>query len=214
MGALARLCAKNPIALRHFFQERVVGLFLHSLPYLPPSTAASWRQVNGVAAFAARLCLNDWELEGRAACELAGIPWPSELCIQQGLTFLYAALRGLRSSAHWLHFAPPPQPISDTAASLRSAQACPHPWSLVVPATHLASLQPLQPRRLAQLFNALPLHEIFPLIPGPLKHPPPSSASFSRAISQAIPRLPPDLAIAYGLPPLPSPASLPLSFLS
>ena len=83
LGAIARLCGRDPVALRHFFKERVTGLLLRSLPYLPPSTALAWRQLNKDSAFAARIHCGFW---GKKSHTEIGVPAPPPNPIAKNFT--------------------------------------------------------------------------------------------------------------------------------
>ena len=49
------------------FREKIVPLFLHSLPYSPPSTQATWGTMNRISTYVSRLILNDWDWDKNGA---------------------------------------------------------------------------------------------------------------------------------------------------
>ena len=150
LGAIARLVHFNERALRHLYQERVAAVFLHSIPFTPPTTQKGWRRVCGVASFAGHLISNNWRRHGLAAIEEAGLTAPTELCFAQAMRFLWKCRAGRRVSGVWLT----PLEREGRVTELRS-QGELQGHELVVHVPHSATWAALQPVRLLELWNGL-----------------------------------------------------------
>lgn len=154
MGALARLVSRNKTALRYLFQERAVSVFLHSLPYSPPTTAASWHKLNGVGRFVGHLLLNRWDVHGPEVLRLAELPTAQWLCYKYSLRYFFACVRKGRRFGLWLES----EEIPERRRELRS-QELRHPLRLREPQLRLELLRRLGPARLLRLWNSLPFAE-------------------------------------------------------
>lgn len=150
-GAISRLVHRDPVALRFLFQERITSLFLHSLPYAPPTTVDAWRRLNGIPKFCAHLITNRWTVHGQDILDLAELPSASYLAFKYGMRYLLSCVKGGRRYGQELEGEERVGRVRD----LRS-QGRRHGHELVVPKSSLASWKKLQPIRLLSAWNALP----------------------------------------------------------
>ena len=154
IGALSRLVHRDPATLKFLYQERIVSVFLHSLPFLPPTTQAGWRRLVGVSSFTSHLITNRWDLHGLAAVADAGIQAPGELCFQHSLRFLYQCIIGRRRWGTWLEL-----DQRDGTVTANRSQGLRHGLELRPLNCRHKTLDKLQPVRLVQLWNALPFQQ-------------------------------------------------------
>ena len=200
VGAISRLVRRNPEALRHLYQERIASVFLHSLPFTPPTTQAGWRRLNGVASFTSHLITNSWRVHGLEAISAAGLTSPAELCFTQAMRFLWSCQSGRRAFGRWLM----PEEREERVRLLRS-QALRRGHELQVPQSHTSTWTSLQPCRMLQLWNSLPMDPCWlPLdapqdggTPQPRK--PRSLDAFTAALPQLFRSLPPHLKSGFHL---------------
>ena len=159
IGAIGRLVQREPRALKHLYQERVSSVFIHSLPYTPPSTQDAWRKLNGAATFCARLITNDWIGSSREVSNRAGIKKPSFLCFQQGMKALMKSLQGKQRMGLWLEREETSTGRGRRSERMRQRNQQPHQLQLKVPATHLRRWELLMPIRATRTFNSLPFSD-------------------------------------------------------
>lgn len=180
VGALSRLVHRNPTALRHLYRERVSSVFLHSLPFIPPSTQQDWHRLNRVASFTGHLILNSWQEHGNVVTRMAGLTPPSQLCYEQTMRFVFKCVYGSQRYGSWIEHEPEPE------HHLRRSQRMAKPRTgreLSVPRTHLRRWECLQPIRALVIFNSLPSNALSPPANSRLE-----TISF-RAFSNSLPML-------------------------
>ena len=194
MGALGRLVHRNPVALRHLYQERVIATMLHSLPYCPPSTQRAWQRLNGVSSYVAHTITNIWKIgerfvHGFEIMQMAGIDSASFLAIKHSLRFLFMCLWGKRRFGIWVEW----DRGEGRRGGLRNLSERTG-YEILVPASKLTSLEKLQPHRLLRLWNSLiSLPDFKPELH--LR----SLNSFSAALPGLIEKLPADQRRLFGL---------------
>ena len=154
IGALSRLVHRDPVALKFPYQERIVSAFFHSLPFLPPTTQAGWRRLNGIASFTAHLVTNQWSVHGLAAVAEAGLRAPGELCFEQSLRFMYQCVTGKRRWGVWFHL----EQRQGRVTANRS-EGMRHGLELQPVHCRHKTFEKLQPARLTSLWNALPFQQ-------------------------------------------------------
>ena len=181
MGALGRLVGLNKIGLRHLFQERVVSVMLHSLPFLPPTTAYSWARLRGVTSHTAHLLTNTWTCHGAEVIRMAGLDHPGYLAFKHGMRFMFECQAGRRRFGRWLT----PQQLPRRVRQLRSEELR-HGRELEVPRCQTSSLSKLQPVRLLEVWNRLPFREAGVEAEGAFA----SLAAFTAALPQLYAALP------------------------
>lgn len=117
LGAIARLVGRDSESLRFITCQRVTPLLLYSLSSVLPSTVASWRAVNGVARYAARLATNDYESPAEQLMEKIGLVSSSQLALESCLSFAIRCLFGGRKYGMRMEIG---DPESSGRVSLRS----------------------------------------------------------------------------------------------
>ena len=159
LGAVSRLCHRDPWALKALYMERVQSMLLFSLPYAAPHSQSAWSRLNGVASHYAHLLTNIWVKEGRhihgdEIREMAGGESISDLYLRHSLRMVQRSLA--EQSAYRFSLddsaAPPRRPGLRSSSSIDRAESFPR---LKVPPCHQEALSRLQPRRAAILWNAI-----------------------------------------------------------
>ena len=151
LGAVGRLCHRDPPTLLHLYRERVASYLQYSLPFTPPTTQTSWARLNGVASHLAHLITNTWHVAGQPIhgfdiIAMAGIESLSALYLRRTLMYTSRALDGLAA------FYPERSTEPLRRDGLRSAAVKKPDRELAVTPCR-ERLSRLQPRRMAVLWN-------------------------------------------------------------
>ncbi len=157
LAAVGGLVNWEPRLLRFLIRERVLPLLLFSLAPCAPTTAESWRRVDGVLRYAAHRLLNRWDLHGEELLDAAGLPSARALAASAMVHLARSCVFSGRRLGQFLDFG-----LSDAELparpGLRSQSCLPpeelRPLLLAIHRPRYRAQERLLPHRLSLLWRA------------------------------------------------------------